>query len=462
MKKTTPAILALAGALLLGAFMAWAFSLHGTMGLFRVNGQYHSLFLYLGMFGLGLLVLSLIYLWLKNKLKPSILRWMAGVLVILSLPCIIGSSLAFAYTNGAFSGSIGDTPPQLLMADGSGIYGIPNLAVTFNTAAPSRNTLTWGVGNNLSTSSEDKPTRQHVFMLRDLEPATTYTYRINENATYFFTTPSTDGDLHFAFSSDAHYGAGDNRVDLTAKMLAEIADPDNGYSLFFHGGDLVEHGFSASQWKEAFSSFSAATFTIPTRYTIGNHESLFAGFGLYKKYAYASSMDLQTGSLLWYRIDVGNVHFLVLDIEWSAESYTAAQAAWLEAQLKEIPYGDWKIVVSHGFYYASGSIIDGWKWYDNPETIDVLTPLFEKYGVNLVLSGHNHHIELLQHNSITYVIDGAFGGIPDQPCTYTSPDSIWYLNGVYGFTDVCISGNQCNITFRDSNNFVLKSFTIIK
>lgn len=462
MKKNAPAILALSGALLIGAFIAWAFSLHGTMGLFRVNGQYHSLFLYLGMFGLGLLILSLLYLWLKNKLKPSALRWMAVVLVTLSSLVIIGLLLAFAYSNGAFSGSIGDTPPQLLMADGSGIYGIPDLAVTFNTATPSRNTLTWGVENSLSTLSEDKPTRQHVFMLRDLEPATTYTYRIDDSAAYSFTTPSTDGDLHFAFSSDAHYGAGDNRTDLTAKMLAEIADPANGYSLFFYGGDLVEHGFSASQWGEAFSAFSAATSTIPTRYTIGNHESLFAGFGLYKKYAYASGIDLQSGSRLWYRIDVGNIHFLVLDIEWSAESYTAVQAAWLEAQLKEIPSGDWKIVVSHGFYYASGSVIDGWRWYDNPETINALTPLFEKYGVNLVLSGHDHQMELLQHNGVTYVIDGAFGGLSDKSRTYASPASLWYLNGVYGFTDVSLSGNQCNITLKDSDNAILKSYTFTK
>ena len=50
--------------------------------------------------------------------------------------------------------------------------------------------------------------------------------------------------------------------------------------------------------------------------------------------------------------------------------------------------GDWKIVMSHGFYYGSGSVQDGWQWYDNPETIKAVTPLFEKYGVNLVFSGH--------------------------------------------------------------------------
>ena len=245
-------------------------------------------------------------------------------------------------------------------------------------------------------------------------------------------------------------------------MLDNIADPSNGYNLFFFGGDLVEYGFSASQWGEAFRALSSTTSEIPTRLTIGNHESLFAGLGRYENYAYPTGMDIQTGSRLWYHIDVGKVHFLVLDIEWSAESYTSAQAAWLETQLKAIPAGDWKIVVSHGFYYASGSFVDGWQWYDNPETIDALTPLFEKYKVDLVLSGHQHQIELLQYGGVTYAIAGAFGGLPDAFRTYTSPASLWFVHGAYGFVDVSISGGQCNVTFRSPDNAALKTFTITK
>jgi hypothetical protein len=462
MKKSLPAILALTGTLLVALFLAWAFSLHGTIGLFRVNGQFHSLFLYAGGFGLILLLLSLLYLGLKTRLKPLGLRLLAGLLLFLSVPGIIGPPLAFAYASGAFSGSIGDTPPQLLMADGVGVNGIPNLAVTFNSAAPSQNTLTWGKGTSQTALSEDKATKEHIFILRDLEPASTYIYRVNDGATYSFSTPALDGELRFAFGSDAHYGAGDNRADLTAKMLADIADPASGYNLFFYGGDLVEHGFSSSQWGKAFRAFSSTTSVIPTRFTLGNHESLFAGLSRYENYAYPAGMDIQSGSRLWYRIDAGKVHFLVLDIEWSAESYTAAQAAWLEAQLKDIPAGDWKIVVSHGFYYASGSVVDGWKWYDNPETIDAITPLFEKYKVNLVLSGHDHQMELLQQNGVTYAICGAFGGLPDEMRAYTSPARVWYLNGAYGFVDASISGNKCSVTFRSPDNAVLKTFVINK
>ena len=297
-------------------------------------------------------------------------------------------------------------------------------------------------------------------MLRDLEASGTYTYRINDGQIYSFTTPALDGELRFAFSSDAHFGAGDNRADLTAKMLSEIADPANGYDYFFYGGDLVEYGFNAAQWGEALRAFSAATSVIPARFAIGNHESLFAGLNNYEKYAYPEGMDIQSGSRLWYRIDSGNAHFLVLDIEWSAESYTEEQSEWLEAQLKDIPADDWKIVINHGFYYASGSHVDGWDWFDNPETIDAVTPLFEQYGVDIVMSGHNHQMELLEQNGVTYALCGAFGGLPENSRAYTSPASLWYQSGTYGFMDVSISGNECSISFRDSGNAVLNSFVI--
>jgi 3',5'-cyclic AMP phosphodiesterase CpdA len=152
----------------------------------------------------------------------------------------------------------------------------------------------------------------------------------------------------------------------------------------------------------------------------------------------------------------------VLDVEWSAESVTPAQLDWLDKQLASIPKNDWKIIVGHGFYYASGSIIDGWKWYDNPETINKLTPLFEKYNVDLVFSGHNHALELLQKSGVSYVICGAFGGPPDPGRDYTSPESVWYSSGNYAFMDVTINGTNAALLFRDADNNVIKSFVIPK
>jgi 3',5'-cyclic AMP phosphodiesterase CpdA len=169
-----------------------------------------------------------------------------------------------------------------------------------------------------------------------------------------------------------------------------------------------------------------------------------------------------SGSPLYFRVDAGKVHFLIVDVEWSAESFTTQQAAWLEAQLKSIPADDWKVVLSHGFYYSSGFTYHGRNWSDNPETISAISPLFEKYGVNMVFAGHDHQLEILEHSGVTYVTCGGFGGVLDPERDYISPASLWYLSGTNGYADVSIEGNQAVINFRSLDNQILKTYTLKK
>ena len=59
MKKKIFFWLAEFAAALMFVFLGWAFSQHGTIGLFRVNGTFQKLFIILGVFGLVLLGLAL-------------------------------------------------------------------------------------------------------------------------------------------------------------------------------------------------------------------------------------------------------------------------------------------------------------------------------------------------------------------------------------------------------------------
>ena len=286
---------------------------------------------------------------------------------------------------------------------------------------------------------------------------------MNQGEEYRFSTPDTASrSLHLAIGSDAHFGAGGSRNDLTARMLARVADPANHFDYFFSLGDNVEFGFRPEQWLKARTAFAPTTAVIPSTFVAGNHDAMFTGLQRYLDYAYPGGVELQNGTRLWHRIDVGNIHFIVLDVEWSAESFTKEQAAWLETELSTIPSGDWTIVMNHGFYYGSGSVTRGWKWYDNKETIQRITPIFEKYGVDIVFSGHAHQMELLQKSGVTYVIDGAFGGEPDPQREYVSPASLWYLSGDYGYADVTVDAASATIIFRNSDGVELKRVDVLK
>ncbi|MBN1368775.1 MAG: metallophosphoesterase [Dehalococcoidaceae bacterium] len=454
LKKRLPSVMSLAGGLLVALFLWWALIQHGTIGLLRINLLARWGFILLGLLGMALLALAALMLWLKDGVK----KWIQIIALAVSTGTIIIMLAGFAITGGIFAGGTGNSPPQLFMTGHTGVYGITDMAVVFNTEKSCVNTLYWGAGEELLEIEETAPGRQHVFILEDLQPGGAYRYRINDGPVYTFTAPAVDGTVHFAVAGDAHFGAPASRGDYTAQMLDYISRPENGFDMFLFAGDLVEYGFATGQWREAFEAFSAVSSNIPTAMAAGNHDTLFSGLGNYLELCRPEGMVNGDSFRLWYRLDVGRVHFLVLDVEWSAESFSREQEQWLRAQLESIPEDEWKIVINHGYYYASGLRIHGWGWYDNPETIERIVPLFEEYGVDMVFSGHNHRLELLENNGIVYAVGAPFGGSTDAPVVYTSPSNLWDGTGERGFIDVVIEDDECTLIFRNHEAEVLKEY----
>ena len=238
------------------------------------------LFIILGLFGLVLLGLAFLERRLQSRQQKRSTHILSTAVRGMTLLGIVIFIFAFFYV-GMIPGPMraGETP-QLLIEDGSGIHGVPNLAVTFRTQELTSNTVQWGQDNASFTLSETKPSREHIFSLTNLQPDTTYWYQVNDGQKQYFNSPPANGEsLHFAVASDAHFGAGDSRNDLTAKMLQQIADPANKYNLFFYLGDLVEYGFKDAQWQEALTSDVVNHFDYPgeiccrqSRYSVGRIE----------------------------------------------------------------------------------------------------------------------------------------------------------------------------------------------
>ncbi len=104
----------------------------------------------------------------------------------------------------------------------------------------------------------------------------------------------------------------------------------------------------------------------------------------------------------YYTYKQGNVRFFVLD----TNSMDPRQLAWLEKELQNSG-SDWRICYLHHPLYTSGA-------YHNASAgiRRVLEPLFVKYGVQAVFSGHNHVYErLLPQKGIQYFTEGASGSL---------------------------------------------------
>jgi 3',5'-cyclic AMP phosphodiesterase CpdA len=106
----------------------------------------------------------------------------------------------------------------------------------------------------------------------------------------------------------------------------------------------------------------------------------------------------------------GGVRFFALDSNYMVKE----QLAWLEQELAGAG-SDWKIVFFHHPIYSSG------ERHGSDESLrKQLEPLFTKYGVDVVFTGHEHFYERIKpQKGIAYFISGSAaklrrGGISDS------------------------------------------------
>jgi predicted phosphodiesterase len=103
----------------------------------------------------------------------------------------------------------------------------------------------------------------------------------------------------------------------------------------------------------------------------------------------------------YYAYKKGNVRFFVLNSNYMDPK----QSAWLETQLRDAGKSDWKICYFHHPLYSSGK-------FHGPslDLRQLLEPLFIKYGVDAVFSGHDHVYERVHpQQGIYYFTEGASG-----------------------------------------------------
>jgi 3',5'-cyclic AMP phosphodiesterase CpdA len=124
--------------------------------------------------------------------------------------------------------------------------------------------------------------------------------------------------------------------------------------------------------------------------SLGNHDK--TGNDAYKLF--------NMGGERYYTYGRNNVRFLVLD----SNDLDPLQLVWLENGLRNAREA-WKIAYFHHPLYS-----DGGRHGSEVELRVRLEPLFVKYGVNVVYSGHDHIYERVRpQKGIYYFVSGAAG-----------------------------------------------------
>jgi hypothetical protein len=171
---------------------------------------------------------------------------------------------------------------------------------------------------------------------------------------------------------------------------------------------------------------------------LGNHDAGSANspaqsgvyYDLFTLPTQAQAGGAMSGTEAYYSWDYANVHFVSLDSSDSDWSENGLMVRWLKADL-EANKQDWLVAFCHHPPYTKGSH-DSDKDKDSDARMrkmrQVVLPLLEQYGLDLMLTGHSHAYER------SFLLDGAYSqswNISDNANFKSNKDGRTDGTGVY-------------------------------
>jgi len=239
------------------------------------------------------------------------------------------------------------------------------------------------------------------------------------------------------------YGDSRSNPEIHKKIISAIIKHEP--IAVFNTGDLVFFAKSKKSWKTFVDVTADLRNRVPYYPILGNHEKNSAEFH--------KIFDLPNNERL-YSITIQNIEFIVVNTNEKL-GLGSKQYVWLEKQLSESQQSkEFSIVLLHHPPFSSGAHAE-----DPKKLQKSIVPMFEKYGVDAVFSGHNHMYERLNVNGINYFITGG-GGAPLHKSKHKSPYS-QKLKICYHFCNLTkVDGKLC-VTAYNLNDSIIDSVDIL-
>ncbi|HIW31995.1 MAG TPA: metallophosphoesterase family protein [Candidatus Paenibacillus intestinavium] len=316
------------------------------------------------------------------------------------------------------------------------------------------------------SNSNDETYYRYSVTLDHLQENMSYTYRVggenkklrSDNA--IFTVYSADQEqFSFIHITDSQ-GETENDYQVWGKTLEKAINTLPEAQFIVHSGDMTEDPNIEQQWKWFFQ-YSKSLKRLPFMPTTGNHEQLK---GMASSYHSHFKMPLNGADKLIAETSYYFEYSNMLYISMNTEGDINEQTSWLEQVLEEHPQ-KWIIVSMHRGVYGGSRFNEADDWVQ----------LFDKYGVQLVLQGHNHEYSRSyplidgkvvegQSNPITegtvYVTMNASGTKFNEKKKDKKYQAVHFQKGLQMFGTVTVSATELNYNAYDVNGDLLDSFTI--
>lgn len=256
----------------------------------------------------------------------------------------------------------------------------------------------------------------HTAEFTGLRPGTRYTYRVGDGVNWSewtdFTT-ATAGAQPFSF---VYFGDAQNYIDSAVPRVFRQAFADRPEArVVVNAGDLINSANSEEEWGQWYAADGFINAQVNNISVPGNHEYSGGLSAFWRpQFPYPDNgpgvEELRDTA---YTVDYQGVRFIGLDSNvQSNATLMAAQTTWLEGLLKDNP-NKWTVVTFHHPVYSTTGT------RNNPNVRNQWGPLLEKYGVDLVLQGHDHSYgrgdqvvnrrSSAVHNGVTYVVSVSGG-----------------------------------------------------
>jgi predicted MPP superfamily phosphohydrolase len=234
--------------------------------------------------------------------------------------------------------------------------------------------------------------------------------------------PAKDGSIRFAIIGDT--GTGTKQQQQIADLMVRYREA-YPFDFVLLLGDNLYGTETPADYRKKFSDVYQKLLDNKVKFyaTLGNHdepnERFYENFNMNGKE--------------YYRFTKGNVAFYSLNSNYMDKK----QLDWLSSELAK-DTSDWKIAFCHHPPYSSGG-----KHGSDKSLREVVEPLFVKYGVNVVLTGHDHFYERIKpQKGVYYFVSGAGGKLREGNVKNNSPLTDKYFDADMSFMLMEIANNQ--------------------
>ncbi|MFN0317554.1 MAG: Calx-beta domain-containing protein [Burkholderiales bacterium] len=275
----------------------------------------------------------------------------------------------------------------------------------------SATSLTASAGSTVSAT-------EHAVTLTGLAPATKYFYSVGSStaslaggdSTHFFITPPSVGAVQptrIWVIGDA----GENSTGQRQVRDAYLARTGANYTHLWLmlGDNAYDSGTDAEYQAAVFNIYPTLLRQSVVWPTLGNHDGATANsstqtgpyYDIFTLPRNGEAGGVPSNTEAYYSFDYANIHFVVLDSFETNRASNGAMLNWLRQDLAATRQ-KWIIAFWHHPPYSKGS-------HDSDSETELVQmranalPIFEDFGVDLVLTGHSHAYER------SFQIDGHYG-----------------------------------------------------